>query len=44
VVFLAGTMVHPLFYRELLEALAREGFNVVGVHFPEHWTAARLPV
>jgi alpha-beta hydrolase superfamily lysophospholipase len=41
VVFLAGTMVHPLFYRELLEALARDGFNVVGVHFREHGLSRR---
>jgi alpha-beta hydrolase superfamily lysophospholipase len=41
VVFLAGTMVHPLFYRDLLEALAHEGFNVVGVHFREHGLSRR---
>jgi alpha-beta hydrolase superfamily lysophospholipase len=36
VVFLPGTMTHPLFYEEFLDGLARTGYNVVGVHFQGH--------
>jgi alpha-beta hydrolase superfamily lysophospholipase len=36
VVFLPGTMTHPLFYEEFLDGLSRAGLNVVGVHFQGH--------
>jgi alpha-beta hydrolase superfamily lysophospholipase len=42
VVFLPGTMTHPLFYEELLNALCGGGFNIVGVHFREHGKSPRL--
>ena len=42
VVFLPGTMVHPLFYTEFLEGLHRRGFSVVGVHYQGHGKSPRL--
>lgn len=41
VVFLAGTMVHPMFYGEFLDGLAAEGFTVVGVHSQGHGKSPR---
>jgi alpha-beta hydrolase superfamily lysophospholipase len=42
VVFLPGTMTHPLFYAEFLEGLHRRGFSVVGVHYQGHGHSPRL--
>jgi alpha-beta hydrolase superfamily lysophospholipase len=42
VVFLPGTMTHPLFYEEFLDGLARAGFNLVGVHFQGHGKSPRV--
>jgi alpha-beta hydrolase superfamily lysophospholipase len=42
VVFLPGTMTHPLFYEEFLDGLAQAGFNVVGVHFQGHGKSPRV--
>lgn len=42
VVFLPGTMTHPLFYEEFLHALHQEGFTVVGVHLAGHGKSPRL--
>ena len=42
VVFLPGTMTHPLFYEELLDALNRNGFTVVGVHSQGHGKSPRV--
>jgi alpha-beta hydrolase superfamily lysophospholipase len=42
VVFLPGTMTHPLFYEEFLDGLARAGFDVVGVHFRGHGKSPRV--
>lgn len=42
VVFLPGTMMHPLFYEELLDGFSRAGFNVVGVHFQGHGKSPRV--
>ena len=42
VVFLPGTMTHPLFYEEFLDGLAQAGFNVVGVHYTEHGKSPRV--
>jgi alpha-beta hydrolase superfamily lysophospholipase len=42
IVFLPGTMVHPLFYEELLDGLSRAGFNVIGVHFQGHGKSPRV--
>jgi alpha-beta hydrolase superfamily lysophospholipase len=36
VVFLPGTMTHPLFYKQFLEGLGRRGLSVVGVHYQGH--------
>ena len=41
VIFLPGTMTHPLFYDDFLAALAGYGFNVVGVHFLSHGKSPR---
>lgn len=41
VVFLAGTMVHPLFYAELLDGLAGHGYTIVGVHAQGHGRSPR---
>lgn len=42
IVFLPGTMMHPLFYEELLDGLSRTGFNVVGVHYQGHGKSPRV--
>ena len=42
IVFLPGTMTHPLFYEELLDGLALAGYNVVGVHFQGHGKSPRV--
>jgi alpha-beta hydrolase superfamily lysophospholipase len=42
VVFLPGTMTHPLFYREFLEELSRRGLSVVGVHYQGHGHSPRV--
>ena len=44
VVFLPGTMTHPLFYEELLDALNRTGLTVVGVHSQGHGKSPRTRV
>lgn len=42
IVFLPGTMVHPLFYDSFLAKLARKGFNVIGIHFISHGKSPRI--
>ncbi|ABL80572.1 MULTISPECIES: alpha/beta fold hydrolase [unclassified Nocardioides] len=42
VVFLPGTMTHPLFYEDFLDALNRAGFGVVGVHPAAHGKSPRV--
>ncbi|MCX2930967.1 alpha/beta fold hydrolase [Mycobacterium sp. CVI_P3] len=42
VVFLPGTMTHPLFYEEFCDGLAAQGINVVGVHFEGHGKSPRV--
>ena len=42
VIFLPGTMAHPLFYDSFLCRLAASGFNVVGVHFLSHGKSPRV--
>ena len=42
VVFLPGTMTHPLFYREFLEGLQRRRLSVVGVHYQGHGLSPRI--
>lgn len=41
VVFLPGTMTHPLFYEEFLDALSRDGLTVVGLHAQAHGKSPR---
>jgi alpha-beta hydrolase superfamily lysophospholipase len=36
VIFLPGTMVHPLFYDSFLTKLCKSGFNVIGINFISH--------
>lgn len=42
VVFLPGTMTHPLFYEEFLDAVNRAGVTVVGVHGQGHGKSPRV--
>lgn len=41
VVFIPGTMTHPLFYDDFLTPLAAYGFNVVGIHLLSHGKSPR---
>lgn len=41
VVFLPGTMTHPLFYEEFLDALNQTGLTIVGVHSQGHGKSPR---
>ena len=42
VVFLSGTMTHPLFYEEFCDGLAAQGITVVGVHAEGHGKSPRV--
>lgn len=42
VVFLPGTMTHPLFYEEFLDRLNRAGVTVVGLHGQGHGKSPRV--
>jgi alpha-beta hydrolase superfamily lysophospholipase len=42
VLFLPGTMTHPLFYEEFLDALNLAGLSVVGLHPAGHGKSPRL--
>jgi pimeloyl-ACP methyl ester carboxylesterase len=42
VVFLPGTMTHPLFYEGFLDALNRTGISAIGVHFQGHGKSPRV--
>ena len=42
VVFLPGTMTHPLFYKAFLDGLNRRGLSVVGVHYQGHGKSPRV--
>lgn len=42
VVFLPGTMTHPLLYEELCDGLALAGFTVVGLHGQGHGKSPRV--
>ncbi|WP_225755612.1 alpha/beta fold hydrolase [Actinotalea sp. Marseille-Q4924] len=41
VLFLPGTMTHPLFYEEFLDGLNRRGLTVVGLHAAGHGKSPR---
>ena len=42
VVFVPGTMTHPLFYSPFLDAVSRHGYHVVGVHPLSHGRSPRI--
>ncbi|ULE34384.1 alpha/beta hydrolase [Mycobacterium sp. IDR2000157661] len=42
VVFLPGTMTHPLFYEEFCDGIAAQGITVVGVHPEGHGKSPRV--
>ena len=42
VVFVPGTMTHPLFYSPFLNAVSRHGYHVVGVHPLSHGRSPRV--
>lgn len=42
VLFVPGTMTHPLFYEDFLDALARDRVTVVGLHPPAHGKSPRV--
>jgi alpha-beta hydrolase superfamily lysophospholipase len=42
VLFLPGTMTHPLFYEEFLDALNGDGLTVVGLHPAAHGKSPRV--
>ena len=42
VVFIPGTMTHPLFYSPFLDAVSRHGYHVIGVHPLSHGRSPRL--
>jgi alpha-beta hydrolase superfamily lysophospholipase len=42
VVFLPGTMTHPLFYEDFLDTLNRAGLTAVGVHSQGHGKSPRV--
>src|SRR5512142_3099484 len=41
VLFLPGTMAHPLFYEEFLDAINRAGLTVAGLHGQGHGKSPR---
>lgn len=41
IVFIPGTMTHPLFYDDFLSLLAELGYNVAGVHLLSHGKSPR---
>jgi pimeloyl-ACP methyl ester carboxylesterase len=41
IVFIPGTMTHPLFYDDFLSLLAEAGYNVAGVHLLSHGKSPR---
>ena len=42
IVFVPGTMTHPLFYSPFLDAVSRHGYHVVGVHPLSHGRSPRI--
>ncbi len=41
IIFIPGTMTHPLFYDEFLSLLTKNKFNVIGVHLLSHGKSPR---
>ena len=41
IIFIPGTMTHPLFYDDFLALLAESGYNVAGVHLLSHGKSPR---
>lgn len=42
IIFLPGTMSHPLMYSQFLEGLCNYGFHVIGVHYLSHGKSSKL--
>lgn len=42
IVFLPGTMSHPLMYQEFLEGLSNIGFHVIGLHYLSHGKSPKI--
>lgn len=40
-IFIPGTMTHPLFYDDFLTTLCANGFNVIGIHLISHGKSPR---
>ncbi len=41
IIFVPGTMTHPLFYDDFLTKLSEQGFNIVGIHLLSHGKSPR---
>ena len=42
IVFLPGTMSHPLMYENFLCGLSERGFNIIGVHYLSHGKSPKI--
>lgn len=42
IVFLPGTMSHPLMYKEFLDGLSKCGFNIIGIHYLSHGKSPKI--
>ena len=42
IVFLPGTMSHPLMYENFLSGLCERGFNIIGVHYLSHGKSPKI--
>ena len=44
IVFLPGTMSHPLMYENFLSGLCEQGFNIIGIHYLSHGKSPKIKV
>lgn len=42
IVFLPGTMSHPLMYKEFLDGISKCGFNIIGIHYLSHGKSPKI--
>lgn len=42
VIFLPGTMAHPLIYEEFLRDMSKNGFNVIGINYLSHGKSPKI--
>ena len=42
IVFLPGTMSHPLMYENFLCGLSERGFNIIGIHYLSHGKSPKI--